>query len=96
MYFFFKNKQNIDKNNLDTKKMIILACRTFTNNIFKGHTSNNDYGEDTHEIRLVMLIGCLFYKIVCFSIAKEKTSSAMFSKLGVRQKLNKLVLFSNV
>ena len=94
MYSLLNNKQNIEKNNLDTKK-IILGCITFTN-IFKGHTCNNDYGEDTHEIRLVMLKDSSFYKIVCFSITKENTLSAMFSKLCVRQKFNKFVLFINV
>lgn len=83
-------------NDLDVKRMILLACRIFGGNIFKGHLSNNDYSEDSHEIKLIKLIGHLFYKVMCCHHARNKTSNETFSKLGMRQKLNKLILFSNV
>lgn len=63
----------------------------FKGSVFKGHTLNRDYGEDNHELTLIKLIGNLFLKIV----GLEKTTSALLSKLGLRQKLTKLILFNN-
>ena len=56
------------------------------------HISNNDFSGGSHEMKLIKLIGTLFYKILCYDIAKERTAAATFSTLGVRQKLDKLSL----
>ena len=72
--------------------MIISACKNFAGTVFRKHISNNDFTEDNHEVKLIKLIVTLFYKILCYNTAKERTAAATFSKLGVCQKLNKFVL----
>ena len=85
----------ISDSKLNTKK-ITSGWKNFAGTVFRKHISNNDFSEDSHEVKLIKLIGTLFYKILCYDIARERTAAAAFSKLGVRQKLNKFVLLSNV
>lgn len=89
-------KENGCKKKLDTIRMTTVACRILVGNVFKSHKSNVEFGEEIHEIKLIKMIGSLFYKIMCYNMAKESTTNALRSKIGVRQKLSKLVLFSNV
>lgn len=94
MYKLFICKR--DERRFNTKECIILACRHFKGELFKDHLSNCEFGDDSHELKLIKLIGNIFYKTICYSYAKEKTSLLNKRKLGVRQKLNKIVLFMNV
>lgn len=82
--------------NLNTSQLITLACRTLAGDVFRNHSANMDYSEDSHEIKLIKLIGMLFCKVMCYRFSQEKTTKCTLTKLGVRQKLNKLILFSHV
>ena len=75
--------------------LIHISCSQFTGSVFKNHKFCSDFAE-SHEIKLIKLIGKMFFKVICHASAKEKTLAANISKLGVRQKYNKLVLFCNM
>jgi hypothetical protein len=80
----------------NTSILIILACRELGGSVFLDHCKNSEFGDDGHEIKLIKLIGLFFFKVMCHSISKKKTEHGMISKIGMRQKLNKIILFSNV
>lgn len=81
---------------LNTHQHITVACRYFKGSIFKGHMSNVELSEDSHEVKLIKTIGSLFFKIFVHSFCKEQTTSFNRNKSGVRQKFNKLILFNNL
>lgn len=92
MYNLYLSNNNKEVN---TYNLLAQTCRQFTGSVFKNHKFCSDFA-DSHEIKLIKLIGQMFFKVICHASAKEKTLAANISKLGVRQKYNKLVLFCNM
>jgi hypothetical protein len=83
-----------DSPNFSTKNCIVLASRHFHGCLFSNHIANIDFSDDSHELKLIKHIGAIFYKTICFAHTKEKTLLLNKNRLGMRQKLNKLVLFN--
>lgn len=97
--FFFNQFRNFAATNwakMNAYNICALASRMFAGNVFRGHRSNGDLGEDNHDLMLIKMISMLFSKVYCHKVSKEKTLKSNVSNLGVRQKLNKLILFSHV
>lgn len=87
---------NKDKRSFCSYLYISQACRHFQGSLFSSHSLNSESINDSHEIKLIKLIGGLFFKTMCFAYAKEKNNVMNKSRLGIRQRLNKIVLFQNV
>jgi hypothetical protein len=96
-YFYAIFLANKGKLNFCSKKYVLQACMHFRNSsLFETHRFNGELGDESHKTQLIKLIGGLFFKTLCFSFAREKTLLVNRSNLGIRQKLNKIVLFQHV
>lgn len=94
-YAYMIKQSTVDKN-VSTDVLILRVCNHFKGSIFKGHACNDEFS-GSHELFLIKCVRKLFYKILCHHIAKEKTVDVTSKpKLGIRQKLTKLILFSNM
>jgi hypothetical protein len=82
--------------NFNAHQIINKTCNHFRGSIFTNHVSNNCFDELNHATMLIKLVGGLFLRIIGNHRAKEATSIANLPRLGLRQKLTKLILFSNV
>lgn len=95
-YLYTVFKVNKDRPNYNSKKIVLKACMFFENRMFKSHPFYIESGAEHHGLRLMKLIGTLFLKVISFSHCKEKNESMNLSKLGMRHKLSKVILFQNI
>lgn len=84
----------LSETNLTTVNLTMRVCNHLTGSVFKGHLSNDEF-TGSHELLLIKSVTQLFLKIISHHIAKQKTLHVKKSNLGIRQKLNKMILFSN-
>jgi hypothetical protein len=63
--------------------------------ICRSTGKNNQIGEEPHELILIKMFGFLFFKIKGSDLAKNKTFTENTASTGLRQELNKVVLFSH-
>ncbi|KAG8307101.1 THAP domain containing 9 [Homalodisca vitripennis] len=85
----------LSETNLTTVNLTMRVCNHLTGSVFKGHLSNDEF-TGSHELLLIKSVTQLFLKIISHHIAKQKTLHVTKkSNLGIRQKLNKMILFSN-
>jgi len=79
---------------LNGKKIINEACNQFGGSLFINHKFNSSIEEANHKLLLIKAISNMFMKVVAHHKAKASTLKANAPKLDIRQKFNKMFLFS--
>lgn len=76
-------------------RVVNMAFQNFAKTVFRGHKDLMQLGETPHEVKLIKMIGYLFFKINLHHQSKLRTLNQNLSSAGLRQKPHKLVLFKN-
>lgn len=86
--------------NLNKNKMIINVVQEFYNKLYKyldvSHPLQSIQSEEPHEIQLVKSISNFYFNLRLYHIAKLKSTKISKGSIGLRQKLHKTILFSNM
>lgn len=86
--------------NILKNKILLLTMQHFSTKLTtlldSSHPSQTLMSEDLHELQLVKLLANSYINLRIFHYIKLKSMAFLGNRIGMRQKLHKTILFSNV